>query len=105
MTTQAKIKLFLVIAVLILAGVIPALLTTNRDLIKPYPKEADVKVIFTSPPPLPTSEPLSPTEEPTETPKPTEKPTTKPKPTEEESSPSAEPTTEETPTPTPAKTE
>ena len=88
----AKIRLVLTIIVLALLGVIIAVSTSQRDLIKPYPREADVQVIFTTPSEkkaqVKVVEPTADPEveiEPTPTTKPAVKPTEKSK----EASPSA----------------
>lgn len=49
MSIGAKIRLILTIIVLALLGVIVAVSTSRRDLVKPFPREADVQVIFTTP--------------------------------------------------------
>lgn len=83
---------------LILIGLILAFLTTRGGFVSPLTEESEVKVIFVSPVPSPTSEAtpgatLTPTEKPK---KPTVTPTTKPKLT-------ATPTPEEEKTPTPTE--
>ena len=49
MTIGAKIRLVLTIIVLALLGVIIAVSTSQRDLVKPYPREADVQLSCTTP--------------------------------------------------------
>ena len=67
MTIGAKIRLVLTIIVLALLGVIIAVSTSQRDLVKPYPREADVQVIFTTPSEnKPQVKVVEPTAEPTE---------------------------------------
>jgi len=89
MTIGAKLRLALTLVILILFGVIAGMATSKRDLVKPYPREADVQVIFTTPA---ESEPKVEVVEPTKEDQTEElSPTTKPKPTVEttEASPSA----------------
>jgi len=49
MTIGARLRLVLTLVILMLLGVIAAMATSQRDLVKPYPREADVQVIFTTP--------------------------------------------------------